>query len=1114
MKKIIILSTILFVLTGIVSSNDMQQPINNKAIVPLTAPEHLKVTALKRYNDRAYYHEWEFIQEPTTITGFTNYYDYMPGSFCGRALMRQPDAFGGVYFVFHGRSSTSSTNRRIYWAYVQPSGSIEYSTVTTSDTWQGYPSLTLHPASGDPIVTWHDILGSSTPEGTNTRATFDDYGLLYIPGFWKTPVTFDQPVPYVEEYLWPYVFIGKAPDYVTTGNYRIYQISEQGPGGEIEHPILRWIDVPHDTYVYGDLDIMLDKNNWSGPVNICRDWSDPSAGIDCRPYPSFAVDPQTPGHVALFGYAGYVNGLTGNEVVPQGFYVWDSYDGGETWDYANFHSYQTDVGMLNEYVLYAVENVPGFVDDEGDPFDSLHVWIGWPGSQCSKNRTASFDSEGNLHLPELFWISYVDGAAGSATYWPYYVFLFQGEVVYKNDGTWDIRHVADMQGIDAWTGLSVPWEIDPVNGDTLIYPWCDMAYPDISTYGFSENTQRQAVNLENNWMAQIWVSGTKLLYAENGISGYSDYAEHPIIFISLSFNNGVDWSVPIELSDIYSTDFPEFADMTTLYPYVDPIIKDLGDGWGQIDMYFYDDNCYGNYAILGIGQNNGGQMVYCSFKVKFWPSDFHVNFSGYPRSGHYPLTVQFTGNSCGNNITSWSWDFDYDGTIDSYEQNPQWTYNDPGNYTVSLMVTGEIDRYTYTKIKVDYITVYGDGNIIHIPGDYATIQEGINAASDRDTILTQPGTYVENINFNGKNITIASLYLTTLDTSYISQTIIDGNQNASVVTFDNEEDSTAVLTGFTITNGLGGGTYPNYTGGGVTCNNSNPSLKNLVITENLTGDYGGGIYCECSSPSFKNVVISDNFACTAGAGILCNNSSPILENVTITGNSTNYVDGGAICCHQNSSPSLINSILWGNFSQGVYFSAGFEPNSITISYSDIQGGEAGIVTNDNGTIYWLDGNIDADPLFADPLNGDYHLSWTNFPIPDSTKSPCIDAGDPSSSLDPDGTIADMGAYYYNQNVSVDDPQEISNYMLKNYPNPISSKVNDLIVSFSLKNPGNVKIQLFNVKGQLISTLINENKNIGEYTISHPVNDLSSGIYFTKMSVDGVDKEVKKMILLR
>ncbi|MDP8221435.1 MAG: hypothetical protein P9X26_08820, partial [Candidatus Stygibacter frigidus] len=67
---------------------------------------------------------------------------------------------------------------------------------------------------------------------------------------------------------------------------------------------------------------------------------------------------------------------------------------------------------------------------------------------------------------------------------------------------------------------------------------------------------------------------------------------------------------------------------------------------------------------------------------------------------------------------------------------------------------------------------------IYIPEDYATIQAGINASEDGDEIIVSPGTYVENINFNGKAVILGSLFYTTQDTSYISQTIIDGNQNS------------------------------------------------------------------------------------------------------------------------------------------------------------------------------------------------------------------------------------------------------------------------------------------------------------------------------------------------
>jgi len=735
---------------------------------------------------------------------------------------------------------------------------------------------------------------------------------------------------------------------------------------------------------------------------------------------------------------------------------------------------------------------------------------------------------------------------------------------------------------------------------------------------------------------------------------------------------------------------------------------------------------------------------------------------------------------------------------------------------------------------------YAFADIINIPADYSTIQAGINAASNEDTVLVQPGTYVENINYNGKNITVGSLFLTTADTSYISQTIIDGDSLDSVVKFENGEDSTAILTGFTITNGFarwGGGihcaysnpslmnvnikenstSYTNAAGGGIYCFNSNPSLENTIINRNsssyggglfcwgnstlsltnvmifdnkavegwglgggiackdssyiylknvtifgnsasggggilmadnssvnfdndnrcniylnyagfgsdifsskpinvvvdtftvinptsfhanpienftfdilhgiqiqvdsdlyvspdgddsndglswdeplktiafamsiiqadslnphtihlssgifnqitngekfpvscisyvsmkgsgenetildannedtvvylinsygaaiegitITNGYsyfkgggischssnpnlenvtisgnstnydgagiccihstpnlinvtisnnfttgilsvGGGIYCYYSFPSLENVTISGNTTNDDGGGIYCRNSFPILQKVTITGNNAEY-DGGGIYCAFSSSPTIVNSIISDNTGNyGIYVYSG---NPI-ITYSNFFNNEVGnfygvndsigvnVTTNANGDSCDIYYNIQENPLFVNPLNGDYHLSWANFPKPDSTMSPCIDAGDPTSPLDPDGTIADMGAYYFNQNVSVDDPQEMSNYMLTNYPNPISSNFNDLTVSFSIHKPGKVKIQLFNIKGQLVSTLINEEKNIGDYTISHTVNELSSGIYFTKMSIDGVDREIRKMVLLR
>lgn len=238
--------------------------------------------------------------------------------------------------------------------------------------------------------------------------------------------------------------------------------------------------------------------------------------------------------------------------------------------------------------------------------------------------------------------------------------------------------------------------------------------------------------------------------------------------------------------------------------------------------------------------------------------------------------------------------------------------------------------------------------IINVPGDQPTIQEGINVAVDSDTVLVQPGTYTENINYNGNNITVASLFLTTQDTIYISQTIIDGNQNGSVVTFESGEDSTAMLSGLTLTNGLGGSSYPNHTGGGIYCYNSNPSIINVFITGNYAV-HGGGIYCEFSNPNMLNITIIDNSA-EWGGGIQFYESSPSLENVKITGN---YADGGGgISCSHSSNPSLKNVTITDNFANagyagsggGIYCMGNSSPNleNVSITGNSVDGLGGGI----------------------------------------------------------------------------------------------------------------------------------------------------------------------------
>ena len=123
--------------------------------------------------------------------------------------------------------------------------------------------------------------------------------------------------------------------------------------------------------------------------------------------------------------------------------------------------------------------------------------------------------------------------------------------------------------------------------------------------------------------------------------------------------------------------------------------------------------------------------------------------------------------------------------------------------------------------------------------------------------------------------------------------------------------------------------------------------------------------------------------------------------------SNNFADdrAGGVYTATFSYPILKNCIIYNNGAseyQNMYSSG---DDSFRISYSDIE------------ESWFGEGNIDLPPLFTDPQNNDYSLSWIDYPVEDSTMSPCIDAGDPESPSDPDDTIADMGCFYFDQSGS-------------------------------------------------------------------------------------------------
>ena len=214
--------------------------------------------------------------------------------------------------------------------------------------------------------------------------------------------------------------------------------------------------------------------------------------------------------------------------------------------------------------------------------------------------------------------------------------------------------------------------------------------------------------------------------------------------------------------------------------------------------------------------------------------------------------------------------------------------------------------------------------IINVPGDYTSIQQAVNASVTGDTVLVDVGTYTENIRFNGKNITLASKYIISLDTSYITQTIIDGSNGiegdtASCAAFLHGEDTTAVLQGFTLLNGKGTKVSNNgnilYEGGGIIIYDASPVIKNNIIKNNTALSGGGGISSfNNSSPRITNNIIMNNSAGYAGGIVLNWCGGYVRNNIVFNNSATGFYGTGGIMVWDNGSiPAYIeNNTIIGN----------------------------------------------------------------------------------------------------------------------------------------------------------------------------------------------------------
>ncbi|MDI6448073.1 S8 family serine peptidase [Anaerobaca lacustris] len=277
---------------------------------------------------------------------------------------------------------------------------------------------------------------------------------------------------------------------------------------------------------------------------------------------------------------------------------------------------------------------------------------------------------------------------------------------------------------------------------------------------------------------------------------------------------------------------------------------------------------------------------------------------------------------------------------------------------------------------------------------FDAIQKAIDYAFPGETIVLLDGHYSGpgnvNINLGGKPITVRS-------ENGPQNCIIDCLGQGRGFDFHTSEGPETVLQGITITGGKG------TNGAGIQIKGSSPTIRDCVLAGNSASMGGGGLAISGDSqPVIANCLLAGNLALLGGAVNAQTTADIKLTNCTLAHN-TAVMAGGAVSVSGAISVELSNCILWDNGAAPIFGIA-------TATYCNIQGSWPG------------EGNLDLDPLFADPTNGDYHLksqagrwdpaseSW----VQDDVTSPCIDAGDPAVSVgdepEPNGGRINMGAY--------------------------------------------------------------------------------------------------------
>ena len=613
---------LLTLLTSILISYDLEQQVETSK-----AFAYPKGRCPARNKDVPYY---EFIIDPINL-GYSDY-DYMPGSYNAIPLKVQPPSSspygftaGGVYLVYHTKE-TGGSNRRIKFAYFDHEGNLlSQDFIGDADIWEGYAGIDIDPVTADPLVAWHQNDGSFY----DVYYTYDPFHVSGESNSWNDlTLLIDNPYDLInpdDEFMWPYIFVGPSPNAEAR---RVYVYANNNgnntPSGNFSENIL----FGYADFTTLDLSSFNDLNWTFTTIPLLDQWHNEDPWI--RPFKACCVSDD--GKVAFMGYN------TENEIFV---FLNENYGEGDFEYFSEDYRFYIDNPMNESETEYT------FVDDDGEPFE-LYFTI-----HHSGHMNAIFsEDDTKIKFPGCMGLRATETDVwNNAIFWEYafYPKVFTYDIVENEFSFIDL----DLTGVNPDDDLPmIPWDLDE-NGEVdefdedgnVVWQNSWPIYIYDFDVAFHDNYFKIVKNEENNWLAAVWSDGLKSKLGNSGDDDYEEWLECPEIAISISNDNGNEWSEPIFLNSIET---PELTGMIPEYIYPGSLIEDMGDGFGKLHLFFIDDwylgssiysfpppGCWLEYAALKIDFN---------YNVSAEETDINIENSeiySYPNPFSSSTTISF-----------------------------------------------------------------------------------------------------------------------------------------------------------------------------------------------------------------------------------------------------------------------------------------------------------------------------------------------------------------------------------------------------------------------------------------------------------------------------------------